>query len=491
MKGISRRARTCAVVAATGVAVLAGSASASAQTRPEKTGDGIPTGQMSTQMFNYGGFISNGTPASFGSRGMEILNVSAACIAPVPTPTPNPAATPACQRERLEALFGFLRSKGVTSIELFGHAGFPASTDIAGLQAYRALLDSYGLHAAGWHGTVNTVNQAWYDRVNAAKILGADYIGSGGLASPGIGSYADTLATAQNLNALGKISVEGGVGPVYIHNHTGEFDAKYVDDGVLKTAFQIVMERTDPRYVNAELDVFWSSDAHNDVTGTASAGLISQYSTRIRMLHVKDGTGIAGQPSPTNSRSGSPIATGTGELDFRPILAAARGQVQYYHHEHDGGNITDADVSFTNLKGINTAVVPAVLGLPTDFAATAAGVQSSKAMTIKNTGDAPLTVTSVALANSTNQSSQLFQREGETPGDFSVVSNTCVGTVAPGATCSVQVGFRPTRTNFRSVARLVVVSNADNATEAILLTGSSTGSVARARSAARSRPRCR
>ena len=34
--------------------------------------------------------------------------------------------------ERLERLFAFLESKGVTSVELFGHAGFPADTDVAG-----------------------------------------------------------------------------------------------------------------------------------------------------------------------------------------------------------------------------------------------------------------------------------------------------------------------------------------------------------------------
>ena len=57
------------------------------------------------------------------------------------------------------------------------------------------------------------------------------------------------LRSAEALNRLGKYSVENGVGPVYIHNHTGEFDAKHVDNGVLKTAWDIQIERTDPRYV--------------------------------------------------------------------------------------------------------------------------------------------------------------------------------------------------------------------------------------------------
>ena len=37
-----------------------------------------------------------------------------------------------CRRYRLGLLFDFLRSEGVTNVELFGHAGFPANGDIAG-----------------------------------------------------------------------------------------------------------------------------------------------------------------------------------------------------------------------------------------------------------------------------------------------------------------------------------------------------------------------
>jgi sugar phosphate isomerase/epimerase len=458
------------VVAATGVAVLASSASAQAQ-RPASTGDGIPSGQASTQMFNFGSYISGG-----GSTGAAnpITGVSTACLA---------AQSATCQRERLEGLFAFFQRKGWTNIELFSHATFPSNTDIAGLVAYRALLDKYGLHAAGWHGTVNTVNAAWFERLNAAKILGADYIGSGGLASPGITTYADTLKTAENLNALGKTAVEAGVGPVYIHNHTDEFDRKYVDNGVLKSAWQIIMDRTDARYVQAEVDVFWSSDAFNDVTGTLTAALVNANPTRVKMMHIKDGIGVAGQPSPTNSRSGSPRPTGTGEVDFRPIFAAAKDKVQYYHHEHDGGTITDADISFTNLSPIGTAVVGTVLGLPPTFPSVAAGTAAAVnavPVVIQNTGGAPLTITNLQIqANALDVGSQ---------NDFAIVSQNCYGAgtsaLAPGqpnatppvprGTCTVNVGFKPTRSNTQSVARLQVTSNADTATESILLTAKST-----------------
>jgi len=467
MKGISRRTRACAVVAATGVAVLAGAAAASAQDRPASVGDGIPTGQMSVQMFNYGGFISNG-----GNTG-PASPITPESIKPAADGSSCATATSQeCRMNRLEALFALLQSKGVTSIEMFGHAGFPAATDTAGLQAYRALLDKYGLHAAGQHGTLTaTVNQTWRDRVAAGKILGADALGSGGYGSPGIGSYANTLQTAENLNAIGKYSVEQGVGPVYVHNHTGEFDAKYMDNGELKTAMQIITERTDPRYVFIELDVFWSSDAFNDVTGTASAALINQFPNRIKMLHIKDGINIEGQPSPTNSRSGSPRATGTGELDFRPILTAARNRVQYYHQEHDGGTLVDADISFTNLKGINSAVTANVQAIPPSFESVPAGTPAAAntvPVKLENTGDLPLNITNLQITG-----------EDGNANDFAIVSQDCYSgstpnpvepkATAPRNSCTVNVGFKPTRSSHTSVAYLNITSNADDATERVLL----------------------
>ena len=479
MRALRRRAIGCAAAAATGAVLLVGAGAAQAQI-PERIGNGIPTGQGSVQMFNYGGFVGNGggmgaaSPITIGRP--ECLNSA-------------PAATrdsDDCRWYRLGLLFAFLRSKGVTSIELFGHGGFPSNTETEepsvnpfGLKAYRALLDTYGLHAAGWHGSMNETQ--WDARVNAAKILGADYIGSGGVADPGIATYANVLLSAQALNRMGKKAVEAGVGPTYIHNHTGEFDTKYVDDGVEKYTYDILMERTDPRYVVGELDVFWSSDAFNDVTGAATAAFMDKWGTRIQMLHIKDGIGIPGQPSPTNSRSGSPRATGTGELDFRPIFAAAINRARYYHQEHDGGTLTDADISLTNLKGRGPASVGTLHAKPPGFLSVPAGTAAASNVTpvvVQNSGDQPLTITGVQIqANGVPNDS----------GDFSLVSQNCTtgGPLVAGdpnanpvvarGTCVVNVGFKPTKSNYTSVARLQFTSNSDNATESVLLAAKSTG----------------
>ena len=67
-------------------------------------------------------------------------------------------------------------------------------------------------------------------------------------------------------------------------------------------------------------------------------------------MHVKDGVRIDWTQSvnPSNHRSHEaqqarrpPSAFGEGEVDYRPILAAGKGKVQYYSQENDGATLTD------------------------------------------------------------------------------------------------------------------------------------------------------
>ena len=117
MKGISRRARACAVVAVTGVAVLASAGAASAQRawngrrrcadRPDRRPD------VQLRRLHL-------TTAATRAPRTRSRTSSAACS----TRDHRPSAG----SDRLEALFAFLQRKGVTNIELFGHSGFPAQT---------------------------------------------------------------------------------------------------------------------------------------------------------------------------------------------------------------------------------------------------------------------------------------------------------------------------------------------------------------------------
>src|SRR5215212_2858535 len=126
MKGISRRAHTCAVIAATGVAALASATAAHAQ-RPASMGAGLPVGQTGMQMFNFSRYIT-GTAAE--------------------------------QKAKVEEIFAMLQSKGIRVVEPYSLHGMSATE-------FRALADQYNLHVVGRHGGV--AESSWDSEIATAK----------------------------------------------------------------------------------------------------------------------------------------------------------------------------------------------------------------------------------------------------------------------------------------------------------------------------------
>jgi hypothetical protein len=151
--------------------------------------------------------------------------------------------------------------------------------------------------------------------------------GSGGFAAPGIDSYEDVLATAATLNRLGERSVKNGTGPIFGHNHNREFTTMYVDaqgDGTLKSAWQILVEHTDPRYVDFQLDVGWAT-----IAGEDPVQIVQDIGDRISSLHVKDA--IVTEPNTQWQQT----TIGQGDVDWAGVFAAAQGNVRLYTIEQD------------------------------------------------------------------------------------------------------------------------------------------------------------
>ena len=260
-----------------------------------------------------------------------------------------------------------------------------------------------------------------------------------------------------------------------------------------KTAWEILIERTDARYVAFQVDAFWASDAFDDATGTATAAFINKYPTRIKLMHVKDGTNVAGAARARPTAVAAPRrAFGTGEVDYRPILAAGNGKVQYYRQEQDGATLNDIVISLRNLKGRGRDAVPAVLAPADHVPGVAAGTAAAAnvvPITIKNTGDAPLTITNIALASNNTTGSQIPGPRGRAPRRLPGPRRRRLHRRRHRAERDLlrqrrlqadehqhQVGRPP-----------VVISNADDATESILLNGTEHGR--RVRWRRRQRPR--
>ena len=119
MKAIARRARTCAAVAVTGVAVLAGTGVAQAQSDGrQRTGDGIPTGQMGTQMFDSAAISA---AEQRGHEECDHRRLDGVRERELAAPDGLPPRTP-------QGAVPDVPAPGDADVELFGHAGFPATT---------------------------------------------------------------------------------------------------------------------------------------------------------------------------------------------------------------------------------------------------------------------------------------------------------------------------------------------------------------------------
>ena len=163
---------------------------------------------------------------------------------------------------------------------------------------------------------------------------------------------------------------------------------------------------------------------------------------------------ISGDFTQTNSGCTPTVAVNgscTISIIFTPTAVGART-----------GTLTLTSNSATSpqtvaLTGTGTVAVISLSPTSLIFGNTSVGTPSTaQALTVTNTGSAPLTITNIAVT-----------------GDFSEVPLSCASPVAPNATCQIAVNFVPTATGTRT-GTLTVTSNAQNGPQTVTLTGTGT-----------------
>jgi trimeric autotransporter adhesin len=128
----------------------------------------------------------------------------------------------------------------------------------------------------------------------------------------------------------------------------------------------------------------------------------------------------------------------------------------------NASNTPKLDVALSG-SGVTTAV-PSILITPASLSFMATSVNTaatSQTFAIKNSGQANLTVTSIALS-------------GTNATDYTQTSACVNAAIAPNTSCTVTVGFKPVAAGTGRTASIAVVSNASNATvggDKVSLTG--------------------
>ena len=259
--------------------LVTGSATATAAP-PDCAGRGVPDSKISIQLWTFAEYIGFGTDEATIERTREV--------------------------------FAALSEIGYRNVEPFTLSGLSA-------EEYRDLLDEYGLKASARHVNVGTPTApADIDAIlEENRILGIKYFGSGG--TPNYATEAEWIAYAEYLDAVGEQARKAGQ-TLMVHNHNWEFQRVFGD----RTAFDILMEYTDPRNVVFQLDLYWATNGgglDNPID------VLERYGDRIQLFHVKD---MAAGTFP-----GRIEIVGEGLSDFPSIFAAGGGSTRYYVVEHD------------------------------------------------------------------------------------------------------------------------------------------------------------
>ncbi|WP_158975281.1 sugar phosphate isomerase/epimerase [Cellulophaga sp. L1A9] len=189
--------------------------------------------------------------------------------------------------------------------------------------AFKALLDSLELVPISTHHSDVTLENAEAMMADV-KAAGFEYFVVP-IPPMGLFHYDDATSTmsmtggAENLtkivNTLGEKAHAAGLKLLY-HNH--DFEFKKDSDGIVPIEY--MLEHTDPKFVNFQMDLFWVTKA-----GADPLAYFEKYPGRFKIWHVKD-----------MDEQGRFAPVGTGTIDFAKILAKKDlSGMEYYMVEQD------------------------------------------------------------------------------------------------------------------------------------------------------------
>ena len=211
-----------------------------------------------------------------------------------------------------------IRDLGFVNVELAGYYGLTAGQ-------FRAELDKAGLKAVSMHIEYEVARNKIDSVIRDAKILGVQDVGVPWIKSPF--RKDDCLDAIKVFNAAGEKLAANGLRFFY-HLHGYEF---VPNEGGSGTLFDLLMTKTDPRFVWIQLDTY-----HAVFPGQNPLRLMQQYPGRFLSLHLKDiSKDFAGDNSGAyKDKDERPI--GQGQIDWPAVLKAARKDgVRWYIIENE------------------------------------------------------------------------------------------------------------------------------------------------------------
>ena len=216
---------------------------------------------------------------------------------------------------------------GYREVEFAGYFGHrPAEV--------KTLLRRHRLAAPAAHVELAALRGDLRPLLDAARVIGHRYLLVAYLPAEERRTLDQYRRLADLFNEAGARMLREGVQFAY-HNHDFEFAPL---EG--RVPYDLLLERTDPRAVKLEMDLYWTVKG-----GASPTDYFARHPGRFHLLHVKD-------MDTTPRRLFADV--GRGRIDFKSIFArAGRAGVRHYFVEHDeppGSPFDSLRVSIDYLK---------------------------------------------------------------------------------------------------------------------------------------------
>lgn len=244
-------------------------------------------------------------------------------------------------QEDVEAGLIRLKELGIRHIEGAGSRTM-SRTD------YKKLLDKYGFDVVA--SGVNFERLESPDSIKAIidnmKFYQAEYAVCYWIPHKGDDfTFADMEKGVAVFNKAGKQFADAGISLVY-HPHGYEF-RPYDGPG---TMFDYLMEKTDPRYVNFQMDVFWIRNP-----GQNPAAILRKYPGRFPLTHLKDR--MIGSVDNLNGRQDKErnVVLGQGDVNIAEVMKAARETGVKFHliEDESARAMTQLPMHLQYLRSLN------------------------------------------------------------------------------------------------------------------------------------------
>lgn len=238
------------------------------------------------------------------------------------------------------------RWKAVTPSLGFSGSGYFGLT----VQEVKKVLDDNGLSSPSMHTGLSTLRSNMHEMAEAANILGQKYII---LPSSKTEANLDGYKRlADEFNEIGSRAEKAGLRFAY-HNHGNGL--KEID-GIIP--FDLILERTDPKLVYLQMDIFWMTAG-----GVDPVAYLDKYPARFRLMHIKDMaknvrfSGDGGDSKQWIELFPYLTDAGSGVLDLKSIIShAEKSGVEHYIVERDLAPLPKEalEKAFTYLSGLES-----------------------------------------------------------------------------------------------------------------------------------------